>query len=53
MFDTLIYEPVTAGALRGAAFVRRLQSGSLRTYLMYLLGLLALLLALVRVGVLA
>ena len=41
LFDTLIYEPVTAGALRGAAVIRRLQSGSLRTYLIYLLGLLA------------
>jgi hydrogenase-4 component B len=52
LFDTLIYEPVTAAALRGAAVVRRLQSGSLRTYLLYLLGLLALLLVLVRLGVL-
>lgn len=52
LFDTLILEPLTAGALRGAAVVRRLQSGSLRTYLSYLLGLLALLLGLVRLGVL-
>ncbi len=49
LFDTLIYEPVTAGALRGAAVVRRLQSGSLRTYLLYLLGLVALLVVLVAV----
>jgi hydrogenase-4 component B len=53
LFDTLIYEPMTAAALRAAAVVRRLQSGSLRTYLLYLLGLLALLLVLVRLGVLA
>ncbi len=52
LFDTLIYEPVTAGALRGAAVVRRLQSGSLRAYLLYLLGLVGLLMALVRLGVL-
>ncbi|MGZ4287555.1 MAG: hypothetical protein ACXVW5_25570, partial [Solirubrobacteraceae bacterium] len=52
LFDTVIYEPVTAGALRGAALIRRLQSGSLRTYLTYLLGLLVVLLTLVRIGVL-
>jgi hypothetical protein len=53
LFDTLLYEPLTAGALRAAAFVRRLQSGSLRTYLLYLLGLVVALLAVVRSGVLA
>jgi len=53
LFDTLIYEPVAHAALRGAAVVRRLQSGSLRTYLAYLVGLLALLLVLTRSGVLA
>jgi hydrogenase-4 component B len=53
LFDTLIYEPVTHAALRGAAVARRLQSGSLRTYLLYLVGLLALLLVLARSGVLA
>jgi len=53
LFDTLIYEPVTDAALRGAAVARRLQSGSLRMYVIYLLGLLALLLVLVRLGVLA
>ena len=52
LFDTLVYEPVTAGALRGAAVVRRLQSGSLRTYLLYLLALVGALMALVRFGVL-
>jgi hydrogenase-4 component B len=53
LFDTLLYEPVTAAALRGAAVARRLQSGSLRAYLLYLLGLVALLLLLARTGVLA
>ena len=43
----------TRGALRGAAVARRLQSGSVRAYLVYLLALLALLLALARAGVLA
>ncbi|MFN8201805.1 MAG: proton-conducting transporter membrane subunit [Solirubrobacteraceae bacterium] len=52
LFDTLIYEPASAAALRGAAVVRRLQSGSLRTYILYLLGLLVVLLALVRLGLL-
>jgi len=48
----LIYEPITHAALRSAAVVRRLQSGSLRTYLLYLVALLALLLVLARSGVL-
>jgi hypothetical protein len=52
LFDTLVYEPVSAAALRGAAVVRRLQSGSLRAYLVYLLALVGVLLALVRLGVL-
>lgn len=52
LFDTLLYEPITAGALRVATIVRRLQSGSLRTYLIYLLSLLVLLLVLLRLGVL-
>jgi hydrogenase-4 component B len=53
LFDTLLYEPAAAAALRAAARVRRLQSGSLRTYLIYLLALLVLLLALVQLGVLS
>lgn len=52
-FDTVIYEPLTRGALRGAGVVRRLQSGSLRAYLVYLLGLLCVLLLLARIGLLA
>jgi hydrogenase-4 component B len=52
LFDTLIYEPLSRAALRGASFARRLQSGSLRAYLVYLLALLGVLLALARVGAL-
>ena len=52
LFDTLFYEPVSAAALRGAAVVRRLQSGNLRAYIVYLLALVVVLLALVRLGVL-
>jgi hydrogenase-4 component B len=52
LFDTLLYGPVSRGALRGARVARRLQSGSLRAYLIYLLALMGLLLALARTGVL-
>jgi hydrogenase-4 component B len=52
LFDTLLYGPVTRTALRGARITRRLQSGSLRAYLVYLLALLGVLLALARIGVL-
>jgi len=53
LFDTLLYGPVRRGALRGAWAVRRLQSGSLRAYLLYLLVVLGVLLALARAGLLA
>lgn len=52
LFDTLLYGPVSRGALRGARVARRLQSGSLRAYLVYLLALLGVLLALARIGAL-
>jgi hydrogenase-4 component B len=52
LFDTLLYGPVQRAALHGAAFVRRLQSGSLRAYIVYLLVVLIGLLALVRLGAL-
>jgi len=52
LFDTLLYGPVSRGALRAAGIARRVQSGSLRTYLIYLLALLGALLALARAGVL-
>ncbi len=52
LFDTVLYGPVSRGALHAAAIARRVQSGSLRTYLIYLLALLGVLLALARTGVL-
>jgi len=52
LFDTLLYGPVSRGGLRGARVARRLQSGSLRAYLIYLLALLGVLLALARIGIL-
>ena len=52
LFDSLLYGPVHRAALRGAAVARRLQSGSLRTYILYLLGLVLGLLGLVRFGAL-
>jgi hydrogenase-4 component B len=52
LFDTMLYGPLSRGALRGAGIARRLQSGSLRAYLIYLLALLGVMLALARVGVL-
>jgi formate hydrogenlyase subunit 3/multisubunit Na+/H+ antiporter MnhD subunit len=52
LFDTLLYRPARGWALRGASAARRLQSGSLRLYLGYLLALLIVLLALVRLGLL-
>jgi hydrogenase-4 component B len=53
LFDVLLYGPVSRGALRGARIARRLQSGSLRAYLVYLLLLLGVLLALARIGILS
>jgi hydrogenase-4 component B len=53
LFDAWLYAPVHRVALRGAALARRLQSGSVRAYLAYLLVALALLLALARSGWLA
>ena len=52
LFDTVLYAPVARAALAAAAGARRLQSGSLRLYLGYLVGLVVLLLALARVGAL-
>jgi hydrogenase-4 component B len=53
LFDTLLYEPAVRAALRGAAVARRLQSGSVRTYAGYLLGLLVIALLLAHWGVLS
>jgi len=50
--DNLLYEPVIRVGLRGAAVARRLQTGNVRTYALYLLALVLGLLALVRTGAL-
>jgi hydrogenase-4 component B len=52
LFDTAVYRPVVTLSLRAAAIARRLQSGSLRLYLVYLGLLLLLALLAVRTGVL-
>jgi hypothetical protein len=52
LVDKLLYEPAIRAGLRGAALARRLQTGNVRTYAVYLLALVIGLLALVRVGVL-
>ena len=50
LIDTHLYRPVTSGALFAAAWARRLQSGSLGTYVGYLIGLVVVLLLAVRIG---
>ncbi len=50
LFDTALYGPARRGALAGARFARRLQSGSVRAYAAYLLALLLFLLVLIRTG---
>jgi hydrogenase-4 component B len=50
LFDTLIFSPLERVALRGARGARRLQSGSLRVYVAYLLALVLGLLAATRLG---
>jgi hypothetical protein len=50
--DTLLYRPAMRWSLRGAARARRLQSGSLRLYLAYLLALVLALLGVMRIGLL-
>ena len=52
LIEERIYAPVAAAALRGAAWARRLQSGHLSVYALYLTGLLLVLLALARLGLL-
>lgn len=52
LFDTALYRPVVRLAMAGAATTRRLQSGSLRMYIAYLVGLVTVLLALARTGAL-
>ena len=53
LFDALLYGPAVRVALAGAGVARRLQSGSLRLYIGYLVGLVLLLLLLARAGALA
>jgi hydrogenase-4 component B len=50
LFDTLIFSPLERVALQGAHVARRLQSGSLRMYVAYLLALVLGLLAAARLG---
>jgi hydrogenase-4 component B len=50
--DKELYEPAMRAGLRGAAIARRLQTGNVRTYALYLLALVVGLLALVRTGAL-
>jgi hydrogenase-4 component B len=52
LLDASVYEPTVRAGLRTAAVARRLQSGNVRTYAGYLLGLVIGLLILVHVGVL-
>ncbi len=51
LVDNLLYEPTIRAGLRLAALARRLQTGDVRTYAAYLLGLVIALLALARIGV--
>jgi hydrogenase-4 component B len=52
LLDAALYEPTVRAGLRVAGVVRRLQSGNVRTYAAYLLGLVIGLLVLARSGVL-
>lgn len=52
LVDTVLYEPTIRAGLRAATFARRLQTGNIRTYAAYLLGLVVGLLLLARTGVL-
>jgi hydrogenase-4 component B len=52
LLDASVYEPTVRAGLRAAAVARRLQSGNVRAYAGYLLGLVVGLLALAYAGVL-
>ncbi len=52
LVDRVLYDPAVRAGLRGAALARRLQTGNVRTYAAYLLGLVVALLALAHAGVL-
>ena len=51
LIDDRVYRPAIRAALAGATHARRLQSGSLGTYVVYLIGLVVVLLAAARFGV--
>ena len=51
LIEERLYQPVTRAALRSAAHARRLQSGRLGAYVTYLIGLVVVLLAAVRLWV--
>ena len=51
LIDERVYEPVARVSLTAARHARRLQSGSLGTYIAYLIGLVLVLLAAARFGV--
>jgi len=50
LFDTGFYVPIVRRGMTVAASMRRLQSGSLRSYALYLVGLIGVLLAVARLG---
>jgi hypothetical protein len=50
--ESLLYEPTVRAGLRLAAAARRLQTGSVRAYAVYLLGLVVTLLVLAAAGAL-
>jgi len=52
LLDAALYEPAVRAGLRAAAVARRLQSGNVRTYAAYLLGLVIGLLVLAHTGAL-
>jgi hydrogenase-4 component B len=52
LIEERVYAPLAGAAVRGAAGVRRLQSGRLGIYVIYLTGLLVALLACARLGLL-
>jgi len=51
LIDEHLYAPTTRAALAGAAWARRLQSGRLGGYVLYLIGLVVVLLGAARLGV--
>jgi hydrogenase-4 component B len=52
VLDEEVYRPAIRGALRAAAHARRLQTGSLGTYVAYLIALVVVLLAAAKAGIL-